>query len=518
MFPEFRHLGKAESVWIDTTPSTHYPSLSSIPDVDVIVIGAGIAGLTTAYLLQTSGMNVVVLEMQQIVKGVTGYTTAKVTSLHNLIYDHLIHTFGEEQARMYGEANQAGLEKIAELAESLHISCDFLRTSSYTFTESEREIKKIETEVEAAIKLGLPAAFVTETELPLPVKAAVTFRNQAQFHPRKYLLGLAEAFVNAGGHILEYTRVLEVEEGKPCRVTTNRGMISAPHVVVATHFPVYDPAFYFTRLAPYRSCVVGVKLDIPAPRGMYIGVEEEAYSFRNQPTPDGEILIVGGEGYKTGQGGSVREHFERLEAYARQHFPVTATAYHWATQDQRTLDHVPYIGLISPSSKNVYVATGFNGWGMTNGTAAGIILSDLISGRENAWSVVFNPNRFKPLASSKQLISEGANIAKEIVTGHLPKSAPQVLQELAIGDGKVVQHNGEKIAVSKDVSGKLHMVSALCSHMGCVVNWNNAEMSWDCPCHGSRFDADGKVLHGPAVKDLEAKLISSADMEANSGT
>jgi len=506
---EQKSLGKAESIWVDTTTTTNYASLSSVLKVDVAVIGAGIAGLTTAYLLQSRGLRVAVIDMGEIVKGATGYTTAKVTSLHTLIYDHLLRIFGNEQAQMYGNANQAGLEKIAELVEKLHIDCDFKRTNAYTFTEDENDVKSIQAEAEAALKLGLPAHFVEKVPLPLPIKAAVTFDNQAQFHPRKYLLALANEFIRVGGNIFEHTRVLEVKDEKVLSVITEHGMLTAEQIVLASQFPIYDPALYFTRLAIHRSCVIAVNLNGPMPQGMFIGSSETSHSMRNQATDSGELLLIGGEGYKTGQGGDIKQKYERLNSYARQHFPVSSTVYHWSTQDVQTPDRVPYIGRIKPGSTNIYVATGFNGWGMTNGTAAGMLISDMILKQDNPWAKVFEPSRFKPLASAVPLVSEGLNVLKEILSGFLSKSDLDEVNNLVAGEGIVVQQHGEKIAVSKDALGKLQTVSAVCPHMGCIVAWNNAEMSWDCPCHGSRFAVDGRVLQGPAVKNLEAKELDS---------
>jgi glycine/D-amino acid oxidase-like deaminating enzyme/nitrite reductase/ring-hydroxylating ferredoxin subunit len=500
-------LGKAESVWIDTTSTTDYPPLSALSNSDVIVIGAGIAGLSTAVLLQQAGVSVIVLEKDEIVKGVTGYTTAKITSLHNLIYDYLTQYFGVEQARMYGEANQAGLEQIASFVNEHRVECDFKRTTAYTFAQSEHEVKPIEAEVKAAQRLGLPASFVTEITFPLPTKGAITFSNQAQFHPRKYLLALADYFVQSGGHIFEHTRVTEVNEANPCTVITDKGTISAQKVVIATHFPIYDPALYFSRLSSHRSLVIGLRLDGTVPEGMYIGTGEEAHSFRNQPIDDGMLLLVGGAGFKTGQGGDILERYHRLEQFARLHFNVASVEYHWSTQDNRTLDRIPYIGPIGPKSTAVFVATGFGGWGMTNGTASGLILTDLVLGKENQWLPVFNPNRIKPLISVKQAVSEGLAVTKELIASRLPEPVWDEHASLVNGEGKVFEIDKAKIAISRDKQGDLHAVSAICTHMGCVVNWNNTDESWDCPCHGSRFSPDGKVLHGAALTDLEQKQM-----------
>jgi Rieske Fe-S protein len=260
-------------------------------------------------------------------------------------------------------------------------------------------------------------------------------------------------------------------------------------------------------LSPSRSLVLGLRLEAKAPEGMFISCSEPMHSFRNQPMPDGEILIVGGQHYKTGQEADVIMRYERLALFAHEHFKVRSIDYHWSTQDCQTPDRVPFIGAISPTSQNVYIATGFNGWGMTNGTAAGILLSDQILKRDNPWAEVFNPSRIKPVASAGKLIGEGVNVAKEVIGGILPKAPLEQVKTLAPGASIVIQLGAEKIAVSCDSQGKRRAVSALCTHMGCVVNWNNAESSWDCPCHGSRFAPDGTVVHGPATKDLATKIL-----------
>jgi glycine/D-amino acid oxidase-like deaminating enzyme/nitrite reductase/ring-hydroxylating ferredoxin subunit len=499
--------GKPISLWLDTTPKTDYPTLPSELAVDVVVVGGGIAGLTVSTLLKEAGRTVAVLEADRIVRGVTGNTTAKVTALHALIYDDLIRHFGEEKARTYAEANQTAIEWIATRVDMKQIDCDFIRTAAYTYTEAPGEVELIRAETAAALKLGLPATFVEETPLPFAVQAAVRFDNQARFHPRKYLLALAQDIPGEGSHIFEQTRVLDIREGETesdrCQVITERGTVLARDVVVASHFPMVDKAFYYARMAPHRSHVLAVRIDGPTPPGLFISTTP-VHSMRSQPVHDGELLFIGGEGYKTGQGGDTVARYRRLEAWARERFPVKAVEYRWATQDNRTFDRLPYIGRATPNARHLFLATGFGGWGMTNGTAAGLLLSDLILNRENPWATVYDPNRFT-LAAAPQFVKDGVNVAAHLIGDRFGGEEPDGVSP---GEGGIVRTDQGQIALYKEPDGTIHRLSAKCTHMGCTVQWNPAEISWDCPCHGSRFGADGKVIHGPALKDLEASPLA----------
>ena len=295
--------GQATSLWLDTAPETNYDALFSGLAVDVVVIGGGITGLTAATLLKAEGKTVAVLEAGRIVQGVTAYSTAKVTSLHGLLYDYLIRHFGEEKAHAYADANQTAIEQISRFVEEKQIDCEFARTEAYTYTESEQEIDEIRAEVSAATSLGLPAAYVEETPMPFPVKAAIRLENQAQFHPRKYLLALARDLPGQGSYLFEQTRVVELSEGDPCVVTTERGVIEARAVIIASHFPFNDMAFYATRLIPYRYYLLAVRLAEAAPRGMFLSTEP-SQTMRNHPAAGEDLLLVGGQGHRTGEGGN----------------------------------------------------------------------------------------------------------------------------------------------------------------------------------------------------------------------
>ncbi|MEA2466437.1 MAG: hypothetical protein QOJ57_563 [Thermoleophilaceae bacterium] len=499
--------GKNTSLWVDTAPQTDYPVLRPGLHVDVAVLGGGIAGLTTALLLKRDGATVAVVEAGHVGAGVTAYTTAKVTSLHGIQYQSVESSFGPEGARVYAEANEAGLEQVARFVDELGIDCDFRRKPAFTYGEDEADAGKIEDEVEAASRAGLAATFTTETDLPWPVAAAVRLDDQAEFHPRRYLLRLAEAVAGGGSHVFERSRALAVAGGRErVRISTTRGELTADQVVVATHFPFLDRGGYFARMHPERSYGLGLYLRSgTAPQGMYLSTESPSHTVRSHPTERGEMVIAGGESHKTGQGGDTAARVARLERWARERFDVRSIEYRWSTQDNMPVDGVPFIGRLAPFQKRLWVATGFMKWGLTNGTAAGMILRDLIAERANPWAELFDATRFKPLASAKELVKENANVGVHFVGDHLGRPDVRSVDSLAPGQGGIVRRGASKVAAYRDESGAVHAVSAVCTHLGCQVKWNQAERSWDCPCHGSRFDVSGRVIQGPAVKDLEPK-------------
>src|SRR4051794_7992462 len=505
--------GKNTSLWVDTAPETDYPVLRAGLHVDVAVLGGGIAGLTTALLLKRDGAKVAVVEAGRVGAGVTAYTTAKVTSLHGIQYQSVESSFGEDGARVYAEANEAGLERVAQFVDELAIDCDWRRKPAYTYAEDDGDRGKIEDEVEAAVRAGLPATFTTDTDLPWTVAAAIRVEDQAEFHPRLYLLALAEEVDGDGSHVFERSRAIAVAGGRErVRVSTTRGELTADQVVVATHFPFLDRGGYFARMHPERSYGLGLylKRGAKAPQGMYLSTESPSHTVRSHPTARGgastkEMVITGGESHKTGQGGDTAARVARLERWTRERFDVESIEYRWSTQDNMPVDGVPFIGRLAPFQKRLWVATGFMKWGLTNGTAAGMILTDLIGGRDNPWASLFDATRFKPLASAKELVKENANVGVRFVGDHVGRPDVRSVEALAPGQAGIVRRGAGKVAAYREEDGTLHTVSAVCTHLGCQVKWNEAERSWDCPCHGSRFDFTGRVIQGPAVKDLEEK-------------
>ncbi|WP_416561841.1 FAD-dependent oxidoreductase [Nocardia testacea] len=497
--------GTAESYWMDSTPPTSYPPVTGDIEADVAVVGAGIAGICSAWEIAATGRSVVVLEADRIVAGTTGYTTAKVSAQHTLVYDTLRSSFDEETARLYARSQQDAIEHLDRTATELGIDCELERAPAYTYVTEEKRIDQIRAEVDAARHAGLPATLVTETGLPFPVAAAVRVADQIQFHPRRYLLGLAEALIAHGGRIFERTRVVGLDEGSPCRLTTESGaVVRARDVVVTTHYPVFDRALLFTRLQPRRElAVAGVIAAEHDPHGMYITPENNTRSVRTAPYgADRRLLIITGEHLRPGTT-STTDRFDLLARWAREHFPVDTLAYHWGAQDNTTSDGMPYIGRFHPGTRHVYVSTGFGGWGMTHGIMGGRLLAGELAGEPMPWAKIYDPRRLHPKVEAGSLLKSGLDVGRHLVGDRLrPQTFVDSAADLAPGSGAVMRRSGHRSAVYRDLDGELHSVSAVCTHLGCVVAFNDAETSWDCPCHGSRFDIDGKVLEGPATTPL----------------
>jgi glycine/D-amino acid oxidase-like deaminating enzyme/nitrite reductase/ring-hydroxylating ferredoxin subunit len=501
-------MAKHESVWIATSEPSQFGALEEAVDVDVVVVGAGIAGLSAGLLLKDAGLRVAVLEAGAVCCATTGHTTAKVSAQHGLIYDTLSSSVGQGGARAYAQANLAAVDLIEALVREHAIDCDWERRAAYAYTEQDSYVSQIEREVTAAQQAGLPASYTEQTDLPWPVKAAVRMDDQAQFHPRRYCLALARLIDADGSRVFEQTRAIDVEDGSPCVVKTDRHDLRAAYVVLATHLPFLDRGAFFAKCHPEREYVLAVALEQPVPKGMYISAEQPTRSIRQHGFDGGELLILSGDSHKTGQDEDSERHYAALEQFARERLAVRSVQYRWSTQDHMTLDQVPYIGRLRRGSQRLYVATGFNKWGMTSATIAGVVISDQILGRENPWSELFDPNRVKPLASATRFVKENVNVARHFFADRITQRSPVSLEDLGPGEGVVTSAGVKQIAISRDSQGALHAVSARCTHMGCIVHWNAAEGTWDCPCHGSRFSVDGTVIEGPAVADLKGHDIA----------
>ena len=498
--------GLHQSLWMATAPATDYPALREDISVDVAVVGGGLAGLSAALWLSEAGARVAVIESRRIGAGVSGYTTAKITSLHRSIFHHLIKHFGHDTAQLYVRANEEAIGKMGAVCRKYRLDCDFEEQPAYTFAQTDEHLRFIEEEVKAGQSLGLKASFVDSIGLPLKIKGAIKLPGQAQFHPRKYLLGVAGAVTAGSGSIYENTRVVKIdcEDNATCSLKTQDGnVVRARDVIIATNYPIHDKdGLYFARLQASNSYAVGIRIKGKFPEGMYLNSEDEGHSFRRHPVPDGEVILVLDGSHPVGQGGDILARYRELSNFTRTVFDVTAQEYWWTAQDAISLDKVPYIGRFTEGHRHLFVATGFRKWGMAHSTVAAMLLTDLISGRPNPWQDVYNPQRFKPLATGGNFAGQSVKTVESYAEKVLPAAAIET-GAMKNGEAATGSLHGEKAAVYKDPQGTIHSLNRTCMHMGCMVNWNNAELSWDCPCHGSRYDAEGRVIHSPTVKDLE---------------
>jgi glycine/D-amino acid oxidase-like deaminating enzyme/nitrite reductase/ring-hydroxylating ferredoxin subunit len=491
-----------QSLWLDTAgPSDGYAPLKGGVRIDVAVLGGGIAGLTAGLLLKRDGATVAVVEAGRVGTGVTGCTTAKVSALQGTIYSTIRGRHGEEAAAVYAEASMAGMERLVAMAGEEAIDCDLERRPACTYAAEESERSDVEREAEAAAAAGLAVEVGDAPGLPFGVHAAVQLEDQVQLHPVRYARGLAAAMDGDGSSVFERTRALEVDEGRPCRIRTTGGEVEADQVVVATHYPFLDRGAYFARLDVQRSYCIAARLASGAPvHGMSISAGAPTRSLRSY----GDLLIIGGEGHPAGSGKARPERLERLEAFAREHWNVEAVTHRWSAQDPSPYDHVPMIGPYRPGSERLWVSTGFMKWGLASATFGAMILADRIGGRDNSWADTFAPARVS-LRSAHELAELGAKYAFDMVADRLRPPQAIFAGGVPKGEARVVPDGVGKKGVYRDEDGTLHAVSLRCTHMGCLVRFNTAERSWDCPCHGSRFDVDGNVLEGPAVRPLERR-------------
>ncbi|RKP58124.1 FAD-dependent oxidoreductase [Cohnella endophytica] len=492
-----------ESYWLATAKIPEYETLRESVKTEILVIGGGISGITTAYLLAKEGKKVILVTAGRLIGGTTGYTTAKITAQHGLIYDEYIHHFGEDKARLYYEANNGGLRFIRETAEELGIECDLVEEDAYVYATSEEQAARVRAEHDAYVKLGIPGELTDTINLPLKVHAAVAMKDQARFHPVPYLSRLAEEFVRLGGHIYENTMIETIKEGSPSvAISTDDFEISCVDIISCAHFPAFDSGFYFSRLHAESSYVIAARTPWEDLKGMFISADKPNRSIRSVTYGGEKLLLIGGESHKTGQGICTIKHYEALYAWAREKFGATDFPYRWSSNDFVTLDKLPYIGQATKSKPHSYVATGYRKWGMTTGTAAALLLRDLLTGKSNPCEELFAPSRFHADPDIKTFLAQNADVAKHFIQGKL-EWLDKKTQELNKDEGSLVRLNGKKSGAYVDPDGNLHLVDATCTHMGCEVEWNSGDRTWDCPCHGSRFDYRGQVVEGPAVKPLK---------------
>jgi glycine/D-amino acid oxidase-like deaminating enzyme/nitrite reductase/ring-hydroxylating ferredoxin subunit len=485
-----------ESLWLTALPKASRPPLRGNRTFDVAVVGGGIAGLTTALLLKRKGLTVAVVEANRVGGGASGNNTAKVTALQSTVYSTIAGRHGAEVARTYAEASTAGVEELARLVRDERIDCGLRRASAFTYALTPGETGAVEDEIIAARAAGLPVSADAGLDVPFAVHAAARLDDQIALHPVRYVLGLAAAVDGDGSQVFEHSRVLRLHDGDPCRVHTAGGAVSAKHVVIATHYPVLDRGLYFARLEATRSYCVAARLASgEPPQGLAISAGSPSWSLSSY---DG-LLIVCGQGHPAGR--RAENPYARLEAFAREHWDVDRITRRWSAQDPTSFDHLPMIGSYLPGSDRLHVATGFMKWGLATGTFAGMLLSDAITGVDNPWASAFSPHRVSP-TSLPDLVRMNLSTGVDLVGARITPADARSSEKLPPGRAHVVRDGLGKMGVYRDPDGGLHAVSLRCTHLGCLVSFNEAETSWDCPCHGSRFDVDGEVLEGPATKPL----------------
>ena len=498
-----------DSLWITDSRKTNYPKLSEDISADVCIIGGGIVGAITAYLLTQKGINTVVLEKDKICMGVTANSTAKLTSQHGLFYNYLENEKGLEYAKKYLESNENGIKLAEKIINEEKIECDFEKQDAYVFATNESEINKIKKEIDTLNKIGFSAEFEENVDIPIEkVLGAIKFKNQAQFNSRKYTLGVFEKAVNKGLKIFEDSKVEKIEKKDDIYViSTNNYCVKAKNVVIATHYPIKNfPGMYFSKMYQDKSYIIAVDVNdekIKDFNGMYIQSCDPIISFRTANYQGKKLLLIAGSGHKTGKpDGKIEDYYLNLENYIKEYYPNAEVVFKWSTEDCVSLDKIPYIGKFSNLMPNIYVATGFKKWGMSTSHVAGKLISDLITGEKNQYEDIYRATRLEPLKN----IKEFGNMIKESTYSLLInkiKPAREIYDNIKLGEGGIVEIDGKKVGIYKREDGEISAVEPYCGHLGCLVSWNNLEKTWDCPCHGSRYDYKGNIITEPTVNELK---------------
>jgi len=470
---------------------------------DVLIVGAGITGLTAALMLQNSGKSVVIADAATVGFGTTGGTSAHINTFADTNYKEAQQAFGDEGAQLFADAVNEGLDIIATNVKTHKIDCDYESKTGYLYAEDDEQAKQLEDIFDGALEVGINVKYTDNVPTPVNFIKALEFKGQAQFHPIKYLQGMQAAYIKAGGLLLTGTKVEELSTENDIHVALAGELkIKARHVIYATHMPPGITSLNF-RCAPYRSYVIAVKLkNDKYPDALVYDMQEPYHYVRTHEIDGQKLLLVGGNDHKTGHD-DPEKALGDLEAYVRKYYQVSSVKYKWSSQYYVPADGFPYIGQMSETAVGVYCATGYNGNGMMLGSIAGKILSDIILGNKSKYQEVFSPARIKPIAGFTEFVKENADVAYHFVADRLAIHETDSLARLSPGTGKVVEFEGRKVAAYRDEAGVIHALNPVCTHAKCIVNWNPEEKSWDCPCHGARYDIDGRVLTGPAQKALQ---------------
>lgn len=507
----------SESYWQQSVSLSSYPKLTENIKCDVCIVGAGITGITSAFLLAEQGYSVCLLDAATVLSGTTSLTTAKITAQHGLMYANLIDQFGLQYATQYYEANNKAKDFIKEMIQQHSISCQLQEEAAYIYTDTNKEVEKIEKEWEAYEKIGIKGDLTHTVPLPFAIKKAIKMDNQAHFHPLEYGKALLQLCEQHGVQIYEQTRAVNVEYHKhPAVITEEQRRVICKYVVQATQYPFYDGLGYYpTRMYASRAYALLAKPEKPLTEGMYMNAGTPVRSIRPITIEDEHYVLIVGDSHKTGQANeNMMEHFNALATFGKEKLMISNILFRWSAQDYITLDKVPYVGPVTKHQKNVFVATGFKKWGITNGTNAALMLRDLIMNNESKVAAVFSPSRnMKVTPSVENFVTMNVDVAKHLIANKFDRPKND-WRSLANETATVTRLDLQRVGVYKDAEGVYHAVDTTCTHLGCEVNWNQAEKSWDCPCHGSRFDYKGNVIQGPAVRPLEQIQVDTEETES----
>ncbi len=496
--------GANKSLWQNNMPD-YFSQTHTFPQYvyDVMIVGGGITGISTGLLLQKAGKKCLIAEAKSIGFGTTGGTSAHLNTFMDSPYNQIQKNFNDDDAKLVCAGAKQALALVEKNIKEYNIDCEYSKCDGYLFSQDEKQSKELHSIYTASKQAGCDVIYGDYTPVPVEFEKAIVFKNQAQFHPSKYLFGIAKAFEEAGGTLMEGCRVTGVDEKEIVEIETERGMVKARSLIYATHIPPGVNMLHF-RCAPYRSYVMALKLeDQKYPDGLAYDMYDPYHYYRTQEVAGEKYLIAGGEDHKTAHVKNTEECFQKLEAYLKKYFKIAEVAFKWSSQYYEPTDGLPYIGRLPGSLSNIYVATGYGGNGITYSHIAAKILTDLIATGGSIFEELFDPSRIKIVAGFMDFVKEGADVAGKLIGKWFPSSGIKELDEIANGEARVVEYEKKSIAIYKDDSGGIHAVNPACPHINCEVAWNSSEKSWDCPCHGSRFNIEGELLTGPARKDLE---------------
>lgn len=469
---------------------------------DCIIIGAGITGITAALILRDSGKKVIILDAHNSGYGTTGGTSAHINTFADTTYKETESAFGEDSAKLFAGAVNSGFKIIQKNIDTYNIQCDFEVKPGYVYAEDEDQVKQLEDLYEGTVNVNVPISYVDKIPVPIPFKKAVLLPGQAQFHPLKYIQALLKEYITAGGIIVGDTKIedIKTEDGIHSAIAGNK-IYKSRNIIYATHIPPGINVFSF-RCAPYRSYVLAVKLkDESYPKALVYDMRDPYHYFRTHIIDGQELLLIGGNDHKTGHD-DPEKAFDDLEKYSRKHFNISSVKYKWSSQYYIPVDGLPYVGQIPFFAEGIYCATGYNGNGMMLGSISAELLADKILGKQHPYAELFSTSRIKPIDGFTEFVKENADVVYHFVADRLSVQETDSLKRLKPGTGKVVKLDGRKVAAYRDEQGDIHALNPVCTHAACIVNWNAEEKSWDCPCHGARYDIEGRVLNGPAERDL----------------